>query len=125
MKKAILFLLITFGFTSCTNSNVKDIATFQFNNAWYWVIQYEEGTTQQEVEDYVNKMANPNQTSYFYAYDKSLDVSVFAKEKFNLQSFASSILDDPKPNYGFYKIPSDTKIYDDGIDVLKYAIGNK
>ena len=121
MKKIILIFCTLF-LVSCSNSNIKDIAAFEFNNAWYWVVQYEDGTTKQEIDEYVNRWANPNQTAYFFIYDKSVDVSVFAKQGFNLYSFAETITEDPKPKYGLYKLPSDQKIYDDGLDVIKYAI---
>lgn len=121
MKKIILIFCTLF-LVSCSNSNIKDIAAFEFNNAWYWVVQYEDGTTKQEIDEYVNRWANPNQTAYFFIYDKSVDVSVFAKQGFNLYSFAETITEDPKPKHGLYKLPSDPKIYDDGLDIIKYAI---
>ena len=120
MKK-IMLLFSFFLLFSCSNSKIKDIAAFEFNNAWYWVIQYEDGTTKQEIEEYVRNWANPNQTAYFFVYDKSIDVSIFAKERFSLQTFAASVIGEPKPKYGFYKMPSDPKLYDDGLDIIKYA----
>lgn len=125
MKKLLFFALAAMLAVGCSKSKVKDIAAFEFNNAWYWVVQHEEGTTQQEVEDYVNLMANPNQTSFFFVYDNSVDASNFTKNKFNLKSFSTVVTSEPRPKYGLYKLPSDPKIYNDGFDIIQLAIENK
>lgn len=105
---------------SCTSSKVTDVASFEFDNAWYWVVKYEPGTTKQEVEEYVTKWANPKQTSYFYCFPTTTDVEFFAKEPFNFRDFAYNVLQN-KPKYGYYKMPTDTKLNDDGIWLLEQS----
>ena len=120
MKK-IFLLLITFLFISCSESKVTDVASFEFDGAWYWVIQYKKDATKQDIIEYVNTWANPNQTSFFYVFDDSLDLSLFAKERFDLKSFQETVLLN-KPKYGFYKMmPADDKLYDDGIWLAEQA----
>lgn len=116
MKKLIL-LTTLFSLLSCSKSTVNDVASFEFNGAWYWVAQYEDGTTQKDVEEYVNKWSNPNQTSHFFVYDKSIDLSVFKNQGFNLKSFAATVLAN-KPKYGYYKMPDETKLNDDALWLL-------
>lgn len=119
MKK-LLLLTALFGLLSCSKSKVTDVASFEFNGAWYWVAQYEDGATQKEVEEYVNKWANPNQTSHFFVYDNSIDLSVFKNQGFNLNSFASTVLAN-KPKYGYYKMPPETKLNDDALWLLEQS----
>lgn len=120
MKK-ITLLLVSIFFSSCSSSKVTDIASFEFDNAWYWVVQYEKGATKQEIDEYVNTWANPNQTSFFFIFDDTLDLSFFSKEKFSLESFQETVLLN-NPKYGLYKmLPADNKIYDDGIWLIKQA----
>jgi hypothetical protein len=119
MKK-ILLLTALFTLLSCNSNKVKDIAAFEFNGAWYWVAQYENGTTQKEVEEYVNKWANPNQTSHFFVYDNSIDLTVFKDQAFNLNSFAATVLAN-KPKYGYYKIPPETKLNTDAVWLLEQS----
>lgn len=120
MKK-LLLIISFFILTSCSNEKVKDIASFEFDGTWYWVAQYEDGTTKQDVEAFVNKWANPNQTSHFFIYDKSIDLSVFKADTFNFNKFAHTVLAN-KPQYGYYKIPNDTKLNEDGVWLLEQAI---
>lgn len=120
MKKVILSLMSLF-FMSCNSSKVKDVASFEFDNAWYWVIQYEKGATKQEIEDYVNTWANPNQTSFFFVFDDTVNLSFFSKERFSLQSFRQTVLLN-NPKFGYYKmLPTDDKLYTDGIWLMKQA----
>lgn len=119
MKK-ILLLTILFTLFSCSKSNITEVAAYEFNGAWYWVVQYEPDATKQDIESYVNTWANPSQTSHFYIYDNSIDLSVFKNEGFNLNSFAATVLAN-KPKYGYYKIPTDTKLKDDAIWLLEQS----
>nr|WP_153841569.1 hypothetical protein [Ornithobacterium rhinotracheale] len=120
MKRILLAFVCLFCLTSCS-SNVTDVAGFEFNNAWYWVYNYNEGTTKEELVEIVKNHSNPEQTSYFFFYPENKDVSVFASEPFNLISFSQTIVAD-KPDYGFYKMPNDAKIYDDGIWLLEQSL---
>lgn len=118
MKK--LLLLAIFAFISCTSKKVDEVASFEFNGAWYWVLQYQEGTTKQEVEESVSKWANPKQTSYFFVYDKSIDLSVFKEESFNINKFAKTVIAN-KPQYGYYKVPGDAKLNTDAVYLLEQS----
>lgn len=119
MKKLLLVLCLAI--ISCSDGKVKDIASFEFDGAWYWVVQYQDGATKKDVEDYVTLWANPNQTSFFFVFDKSIDLSVFTKEPFNLSSFSQTVLS-AKPKYGYYKMmPGDDKLHDDGIWLLQQS----
>ena len=118
MKK-LLLLLTAVTLFSC-GSKVEDVAAFEFNGAWYWVAQYEDGATQKDVEEFVNKWANPNQTSYFFVYDSSIDLSIFKNQAFNFNSFTETILAN-KPKYGYYKMPPETKLNDDAVWLLEQS----
>lgn len=121
MKKLLLFGIILLSF-SCSSSKVKEVASFQFDNAWYWVIQYEDGSSKKEIQEYVNTWANPNKTSYFFVFDNSTDLTLFSKEKFSQQSFLETVLLN-NPKYGYYKmLPADNRLYDDGISLIKQII---
>ena len=119
MKKLILLITMML-LISCSDSKVNEVAAFEFNGAWYWVVQYEPDATKQEIEDFVNTWANPNQTSFFYVYDNSIDLSVYKTQAFNLNSFTSTVLAN-KPKYGYYKMPSDTKLNTDAIWLLEQS----
>lgn len=120
MKK-ILALLAFFALTSCSDSKVTDVASFEFDGAWYWVIQYKKEATKKDITDYVEKWANPETTSFFFVFDDSIDISFFKKEKFNISSFRASVLGN-KPKYGYYKMmPNDNKLYDDGLWLIEQA----
>ncbi|KVV16121.1 hypothetical protein [Flavobacterium sp. TAB 87] len=120
MKKALLFLSLFIMLSCSKESKVKEVAAFEFNNTWYWVIQYENGASKQDVEHYVSKWANPNQTSHFFIYDKSIDLSVFKDKAFNFNTFAQTVLAN-KPQYGYYKMPPDTKLNNDAIWLLEQS----
>jgi hypothetical protein len=119
MKK-LLLPIITLLLISCSDSKVNDVASFEFNGAWYWIIQYKPGATKQEIEDYVKLWANPNQTSFFYVYDDSMDLSAYKTQAYNLNSFTATVLAN-KPKYGYYKIPTETKLNTDAIWLLEQS----
>jgi hypothetical protein len=119
MKK-LLSLFTLFALLSCSPNKVQDVASFEFNGVWYWVAQYEDGATKQDVEAYVNKWANPTQTSHFFIYDKSIDLSVFKDETFNFTKFTQTVLAN-KPQYGYYKMPPNTKLNTDAVWLLEQS----
>lgn len=120
MKKIIILIIISFLF-SCSGTKMKDVAAFEFDNAWYWVIQYSDKTVPiQDAENYVKMYANPKQTSYFFFYNDSLDISTLKTERFGLQKFSKFITDNP-PALGYYKIPLDDKLYNDAIWLISFA----
>lgn len=110
MKKIILLLILLPLFNSCTEDKVKDVAAFEFSNVWYWVVSYSQDATEQDVKDFANRLANPLQTSFFIAYPDSVDVSLFAKERFSYEGFVATITNDPMPNYIFHKLPNSDKL---------------
>ena len=121
MKKLLLLLAIVL-LSSCGNTKVEDLASYEINGAWYWTAQLKEGGTKQDAIDYANKWANPNQTSYFYIFNDSLDLSLFKEKRFSPREYKETILLN-KPIYGFYKMrPADTTLYDDGIWLLEESL---
>lgn len=119
MRKLIL-LIAGFFIISCS-SPATDVAAFEFDGAWYNVLNYEAGTTKEDLQEYVKKYSNPKTTSYFFFYPEGYDVSVFAKEKFNPRSFAATIAEN-KPDYGFYRMmPADPAVHDDAIWLMEQA----
>lgn len=122
MKKIVLFLFVLSLLWAC-GSKTKDVAAFEFDGAWYWVYNYESGTTEEELKECVKTYSNPNQTSYFFFYPDSVDVSIYASKPFSLNSFSRTILGStPQPSFGFYKMPNDTKVYDDAVWLLEQSL---
>ena len=121
MKKVLLLLSLIM-LISCSETKVEELESYEIDNAWYWAVQLKEGATKQDAIDYVNKWANPKQTSFFYVFDNSLDLSLFKNDKFTPTEFKETILLN-KPKYGFYKmLPADTKLHDDGIWLLQQSV---
>lgn len=119
MKKLILILSIITLFSSCTDSKVKDVAAFEFDNAWYWVASYSQDATEQDRKKYMNLLTTSNKTSYFFMYPDSVDVSLFKQERFDLKTFAATVTNDPKPTYGFYKMAGVDKLEEDALWLLE------
>lgn len=119
MKKLILLFAGLF-MMSCS-STATDVASFEFNGAWYNVLNYKAGTSEAELKEYVKTYSNPNATSYFFFYPEGKDVSVFKKEAFNQRNFAATIADN-KPDFGFYRMmPIDPEIHDDAVWLMERA----
>ena len=114
LKYLVIVSILTILF-SCTNSKISNEAAFEFEGAWYWTANYEAGTTEEELIDYVNSLANPNQTSFFFLYPPEVNADFFNTESFNYDSYKRTIINDPKPTHGFYKLPTEDEIYDDSL----------
>lgn len=123
MKKILLALGALLMF-SCSPKKIEEVASFEFDNAWYWIVQYEDGTTDAEVSEFVKKWSNPTQTSFFYIYDKNIDLSVFKKERFTLNRLRNVVYEN-KPQHGIYKMPMDTVYYDDAYWLIEQAVKAK
>ena len=119
MKK-LLSIIALITLFSCAPEKVSEVAAFEFNNSWYWIIQYQDGATQQDVEAYAKKWANPEQTSHFFAFDNSIDLSVFKNEAFSLPKFTATVLA-AKPKYGYYRMSTDKVLNDDAIWLLEQS----
>ena len=103
-------------------ASITDTASFKYQNAWYWIIQFDSISTKKDVLDYVKQWANPNSTSWFFAYPDSLDLSMFNSKNLAFPVFANTIVHGVhKPSYGFYKMPNNDTIYDDATWVLEMA----
>ena len=108
--------------TKAPTATITDAASFKHDNAWYWVVQYNSHTTRQDITTYVKQWANPNSTSWFFAYPDSLDLSMFNSKNLTYSQFANTIVHgDPKPTYGFYKTQNDDTIHDDAAWILQLA----
>lgn len=119
MKKLLLLLAGLF-MISCSGPTT-DVAAFEFNGAWYNVLNYKNGTTKEELKEYVKTYSNKNTTSFFFFYPENVDVSVFKNQPFNPVSFAATITE-TKPDFGFYRMmPADEKIHEDGIWLMEQA----
>lgn len=119
--KNLLVLLTVLTLQSCVNQNVQDVAAFEFDNAWYWVGQYKEGASQKDVMSYVKHNANPKHTAYFFVFPPTTDVSAFKERPFNMRSFTEKIVE-LQPEYGYYKMPNDPTVYDDGLWVIEMSL---
>lgn len=120
MKKLILFIAGLF-IVSCS-SKTSDVAAFQFGGAWYNVVNFQEGTSKAELEEYVKTYSNPEATSYFFFYPENYDVSVFKKEKFNQLDFAATVVS-TNPTYGMYRMmPADKTVHDDAVWLMQQSI---
>lgn len=109
--------------TKIPTATITDAASFKYNDAWYWVVQFDTHTTRQDLIDYVRRWSNPSSTSWFFAYTDGLDLSMFSSKNLTFPVFANTIVHgDPKPAYGFYKTQYDDTIHDDAAWVLELAI---
>lgn len=125
MKKTLQFLFIALALTSCTSKKshlpaIKDVAYFEWQNADYWVLEYDSAAvTKTYLYDYVKDHTSSKKTSWVFVYKNTEDNSVFTKEKFDLEDFKATILK-YKPSYSLYRMmPADTTIRDDAYEVLK------
>ncbi len=112
MKK-LLFLLTGLLFTSCSVDETVQ-AQLEFEGVIYRIAHYEKETPKSELETFVSNTASADKTTYYFYYPKDVDVSVFTEEKFSKGDFYQTVIDS-NPTFGFYKMPTDAKVYDDGI----------
>ena len=106
MKKIYFvgFLLLV----SCSSNNkVSDIAAFEFDNAWYWVYTFSSDATTDDLKAEVLRYANPKQTSFFFFYPDSIDVTYYGKERFSLNKLRNNLLNNPKASHGYVKMPDE------------------
>ena len=103
--------------TSCGSSKINDAQAFEIDNAWYWLSEYEDGTTAAEMESHVSTFANPNQTSIFLFYPKGTVPEV------DLNSLSEVVLfvDQQLPTHGFYKLPNDPAVYNDAAEFIQLS----
>lgn len=119
--KIILSFLSLLTLLSCSQKKVDEVVSYEHNGAWYWVVQYQPDANKKDIEEFVNKWANPEQTSHFFIFDSSVDLSVFKTESFTFDEYALTILAN-KPKYGYYKMmPADDRIHDDAIWLLEQS----
>ncbi|MEX6627552.1 hypothetical protein PG913_08355 [Tenacibaculum pacificus] len=116
MKKILLlFILVTL--VGCS-SKVDEVVSLKYQNNWYWVLQIKKGATKEDVLQKVKRWSNPNNTSYFFVYRDTLDLSAFKKKDITFPYFTDLVISNI-PTYGFYKMPNDDKIYDDAVWLLE------
>lgn len=120
--KYLIILIILITLASCT-SNIKNVAGFEFDNAWYWIITYSPEATEADLKDYTKLNANPNQTSYFFYYPEGTVLSRFENEAWNMKKLANSI-SVKKPTYGHYIMVADTTLYEDGVWLMEQVVSN-
>lgn len=122
MKKLLLSLSL-FALISCS-SNVNDVSGFQFDGAWYWLSEYEPNTPVEDLKAHVKTFSNPDQTSFFFFFDKSkIDISGFENESFNQNELFNTIIEN-KPDTAFYRLPVkvDPKIKTDAMWLIKQSL---
>lgn len=120
MKK-LLLLLSVFALFSCEPKKVDEVVSYEYNGSWYWVVQYKPEASKKDIEEFVNTWANPEQTSHFFVFDNSVDLSVFKASSFSFNQFAQTILVN-KPKYGYYKMmPADNTLHDNAIWLLEQS----
>lgn len=93
-------------FCACnSNTTVTDIASFEFDNAWYWVCTYTPEATENDRQTFVKRWAHPQQTAFFFFYPDNVSVGYYARERFSLNDLRHNLLTNPKASYGYMKIP--------------------
>ena len=134
MKKSILITaavisvvvianLVTPNTEPTPTATITEATSFKHQNAWYWVIQYNSIATRQDIEHYVHRWANPNSTSYFFAYRDTLDLSVFQSNNLTFPVFANTIINgDVKPDFGFYKMSGNDVMHDDALWLIQQSL---
>jgi hypothetical protein len=113
MKKSIILILISCLFFNCT-SKVEEITSYQYKGAWYWVLQHKPDATEADVKEFVNRWANPNQTSYFFVYPNTINLNDFKRKDITFLYFKDLIINNA-PAYGYYKMVNDAVIYEDAV----------
>lgn len=130
MKKLILLLAGLF-IVSCSetpvaetkevNKNILPQVEFKLERNPYHILYFKEGTPEAELKEYSLKQSNPNETSWFLFYPKDADISLF-KQRIYSQSEIASIVTNNKPKYGFYKMPMDTIVMSDAVELMELAM---
>lgn len=111
MKKLMLFILPLFLFSCNEQSNITELASVQHDGSWYWILQLNEKGTKEEAQKFVEKWANPKQTSYFFFYPLSATDEELPHHPTEIK--------DTEPLYGFYKMPLYEDIYDDALELMQ------
>jgi hypothetical protein len=120
MKKILSIILLSFFLISCSLNQTVE-AQFEFDGAIQRIGYYNKGTSKEELMNFVKNSSNAEKTTFFYFYPKNeIDISMFSKETFSSSSLNSTILNN-KPDYSFYKMPNDEKVYDDAIYLLEQS----
>lgn len=118
MKKVIV-AIIAFVFTSCSPS-VEDIAAFEFNGAWYWVLQTNNDTPEAEIKEKIKQLSSKKQTAHFFVFSDTIDLSVLKENKFDFERFSSTIIEG-KPERSYTKMSNSNDITEDALWLLKQA----
>lgn len=116
MKNLIIIVALVL-LTSCSTSIVEHETGYNFDNSWYWFITVEEGTTDQEMRDYVDMMTNPEANSFFYFYpDNGLTRDMEGKS-YALEDLARTVEKYP-PIADYYVMMGQDEINEDASEML-------
>lgn len=124
MKKYLFLLLTGLFLVSCSVNETLEVR-FEFDGAVQNIMHYDEGTTTEQLKDYVanRTYGDEDKTRYFIFYPKTTDVSYYSSKPFSSKEFYSTVVEStPKPTHIFYKMPNDDKVYDDGLWLFEQAI---
>lgn len=109
--------------SACGQKNIRDVAAYEFQNAWFWVCKYSEGTTEAELKAHTKRFANPRQTSWFFYFPDSVDTKGIEKGIYSLTDFAAKVVE-KQPSHANYIMAHSKELNEDAIDLMKTQINN-
>ncbi|MXV37694.1 hypothetical protein GO491_03215 [Flavobacteriaceae bacterium Ap0902] len=121
MKNFLLIVVSILFLNSCSDPKITRESSQEFQGALYSFCTYSSEATVEDMKQYVKDYSIDDQTTFFFFYKKGADISKFGSGYFSLMAIAESF-DVMPPDYGFYTMPFDDNIYDDAIEITKYAL---
>lgn len=119
-----LVLIFTFFLTSCGNG-VETLTEQTFNGPKYCIVQYTSENTEDDLIEYARTWDLDDYTTYYFFFHKdSVNEKDYTDFKYSKKGLQKQILKD-KPQYGWYIMPNDNRIYKDGNEIIEMAVSDK
>lgn len=100
--KNIIFIL--FLVTSCGTSNFQEVVYHDFGMTKHWVVNYSDPeTSKEDMAERAKMYASPENTTYFYFYPASIDVSIL--QNANDQTGLIKLMTEDGPTASFVVAP--------------------